>query len=481
MVKNLLLASAMAAVAALGAAAADGDYLDRSGWTWSTSSDCTPEEDIKGIDAIHDGDAETVWHSNYHADSSSPERSCPHWVMIDRGSDTTPFYGLSNLPRNLGPNTACTSYLIYVSDSPFGTVPSDSQASIESSLGQAQYSGTWTGDISEKFCVFDKASTARYILFVHLESYSSRSAACAEMNLLTRQGANGNQGDSSTFNALKITNIDGTEHRIAIDGQNLRISMNADAIRLGNSGITVEYSPAEVNQFTFENYVFDENDPFYFGTKTDALTKKTFNLTVEPADGATVGILREVRIFPPAGALPSINPDCKLPVNIRRDNNKWSLDVTGTELASMASETDGCYIIGGFEESKVKDYILTIPAELFIDSEGAFSTALTATWHVTGQEPDPVPDPDPDPDPDEEDSISEVGADIPTITFRLEAGNLIVGGVGSASRVNLVSTSGSIVASAPVSARGVAVIPVGSLPHGFYLLNANRVTLKITL
>lgn len=476
---KLLLASLCLTAATL-QARADENYLDRSTWSWSTSSDCAAEDaDIRGIAAIADGNNSTCWHSNWHAESGTPERSNPHWVMIDRGSDSNPFYGIAYLPRQSTPNQACTSWCLYLSDTPFGDVPASSQYAIEQALGQPAYTGAWEGDITLKTASFaGKSFTSRYLLFVNLESASSSSAACAEFNLLTKEGYQngGDQGNtdptpSRSFNAVRITNVGGEAHRIAIDGRNLTISMNGSAVRLSNSGITVEYSPAELEHFTFENYTFGEDDPFYFGTKTDVLAKR-FDLVVTPADGATVGTLTEIRLAPPAGAIPEINSKCVLPVTLSRNtsnSSKVRLTVTPAELASMASDDNGCYIISGLNETKAETYVLTVPADLFIDSEGAYSNALTATWTLTG-----IPD---------ESGIDQVEDtdNCPTLLLRREGSQLLLAGIVRGTSVTLTSTSGITVASAPVSARGTAVLSVGSLPKGVYILSANSTTLKITL
>lgn len=70
------------------------------------------------------------------------------------------------------------------------------------------------------------------------------------------------------FNSVAIQNYDGTTHRIAIDGDSLSVSLNGNAIRLSNSGITVEYDIPEVKHFEFEYYKFAEEE-YYLGTKND--------------------------------------------------------------------------------------------------------------------------------------------------------------------------------------------------------------------
>lgn len=473
---------AVMAATSLGAATATAQslYLDRAAWTWSTSSDCTVyEDDIRGIAAIADGDSNTCWHSNWHAPSGTAERSNPHWVMIDRGKDATPFYGIAYLPRQSTPNQACTQWSLYLSDTPFGDVDATSSATIEAALGQPDYAGAWDGDVTLKTATFARsAKTSRYLLFVNLASHSSSSAACAEFNLLTQYGAdNAGSGTiptppTSTFNALKITTIAGEQHRIALDGRNLTVSMSNGSVRLSNTGITVEYTPSEVESYSFEQFSFPATDPYYQGTKSDVLTPR-FDMSVSPADGSEVGILSEICLTPPAGALPQVNSSCALPVTLSRhtsNSTKVVLSVAPGQLASMADENAGCYRITGFEESKAQTYELSVPADLFVDSDGALSNALTATWTVTG-----IP---------EQSGIDEIEApdnSATTLIIKREGDCLTLRGISRGSSVALVNTAGTTVAKSPVSARGTASLAIGQLPKGVYLLTANSTTLKIII
>lgn len=251
------------AAAALPAAATD--YLDRTGWSWSTSSELPSgyDYDVSGLAGICDGDASTCWHSNYLAQSGTPERSNPHWIMIDRGSDSKPFYGLSYLTRQSTLNQCCTEYMIYLSDSDMSSAPATSVEDIISALGTPDYRNSLSPTSEEIVINFDKASTARYILFVNVSSNASSSAACAEMNLVAGAGA-----PAGTFNALRIYPADGSDvHYIAIDGANLSFSLVNGRARFGNSQITVEYDPAEFARVEFDNYEF--TDSLYVGPKVD--------------------------------------------------------------------------------------------------------------------------------------------------------------------------------------------------------------------
>ena len=106
-IKRMIMAVAAAVAVLPFAAAADNSYLDRSSWSWSASS--TDQQDGGGTAAICDGNYSTFWHSNYHEDAS---RSCPHWILIDRGSDRSEFVGLSYVPRQGAYNNLITQYRI---------------------------------------------------------------------------------------------------------------------------------------------------------------------------------------------------------------------------------------------------------------------------------------------------------------------------------------------------------------------------------
>lgn len=253
-------------------ALADG-YLDRSGWEWYASSICANEQDITGLDGIHDGDPSTCWHSNYHAGNGTPERSNPHWVMIDRKDDKSQITALSYLPRTSGDGrTTCTQYAIYLSDSSLENTPADSYQSILDELGDPDYEGKLTGGVfDEQIIELTKGSLARYILFVNVNSNGSSSAACAEMNLIGPDGTGSAQNPvqpTADVNSILIATKGGQNHRIAIDGDNLSLSMSGTWLRLANSQLTVEYSMSEVTHFKAEKYAWPDNVA-YEGTKTD--------------------------------------------------------------------------------------------------------------------------------------------------------------------------------------------------------------------
>ena len=427
-IKTLPLLAAIMAPSMLSAA----DYLDRSAWSWKTSSECSAEDDITGLAGIADGNTYTCWHSNYHAASGSAERKNPHWVMIDRGSDSKPAYGLAYLPRQNGgsANTSCTRYAIYFGDKSLENTPSSSELDIIYALGDPAYTGTWDGNLEEKFVNFSSPVTSRYILFVNLESNGSNSAACSEMNLLASKAqGGGGTNPSGNFNAIRIVTPEGDEHRIAIDGSQLAFSMAGGNIRMGNSGITVEYAMSEVKHFKPEHYDFPEEE-LYVGPKKDIyafppeLTLDREVLTLEEGKTATL-----------TATLANVTPGAE--VSWTSSNEAVaSVDETGLVSAIKAGMTEVSASYG--------DVIA--------------SCMVTVT----------------------EAAVGIIDAPVSTVTFRRDGENLYIGGLTPGNEVVLHSLAGIKVASAKVSSLGQAVISVGSLPSGAYLLSASGLTLKIS-
>ncbi|MDE6514045.1 MAG: discoidin domain-containing protein [Muribaculaceae bacterium] len=446
----LLLAAASTALTAR----ADG-YLDRSGWKWSASSICEADgSDITGLNGICDGDASTCWHSNWHAAAGSAERSNPHWIMIDRGSDTSEFYALSYLPRQLNANQACTSYYIYLADRDLSTTPSTSVDDIVRTLGTPAVSGTWEGNTEEKIAQLEKPTSARYILFVNVESSASSSAACAELNLIGKNGGSTSGGYNSIRILPKRAGM-GTHH-IAIQGDALTFSMYQGWLRMSNTDITVEYDLADVQNFQFENYKFAV-DESYVGNKEDVLTS-TFRLGVLPAQGE-VTKLSGIAIVPPSAT--RFNAEVE---------DSVVLTFKGAEIASFTAaaldalrQADGSFPLPTGEFTEPGDYKLTVPAAMMIVANGSRSKPLEAQWTVTGQ-----------------DGISAPETDS-ALTFARMGGTLTIGGIQGAATVTLYDLNGRAAASARVSANGNAAINVAALPAGVYLLNVNNTTLKITL
>lgn len=435
------------------------EYLKRDGWTWSSSSVCEPESDIAGLEGLYDDNTTTCWHSNYHAQDGTPERSNPHWIMIDRGTDATPFYGISYLPRQSQLNTHSSRYMVYFRDVDMSDTPATSVEDIKAHLGEPDLEGTWEQSYSEKLASMRTATTARYILFVNAASYSSSSAACAEFNLLAQK-----QATQGVPNAVKITPADGSEpHRIAIDGTNLNISMAGKSIHMSNSGITIEYTPEEVSYFSFEEYAF-EGDSLYSGTKSD-IYENPFDLAVTPAAGDIIS-LTDITITAAIGAVPTVNTSATGNVILRR-NNAVRRTISPARMSEFATENG--YVISGLTETELTKYTLHIPEGFFIDASGCRSNELTVEWNLIQ-------------DPDQElDAIEKVETDCPTITLSRSGNNLIVGGITQSKYVTLTNMAGITMSKVAVSGHGVAVIPLGALAHGVYLLNANNKTIKLTI
>lgn len=438
-------------------------YLDRSGWTWSASSACAAaDNDIAaGLSGICDDNPQTCWHSNWHAASGTPERSNPHWVMIDRGSDRTPFTGLAYTPRQSTPNQACTSYYIYLSNTDLSSAPASSASDITDALGEPDASGSWEGSTAEKFVTFKEESTARYILFVNLTSLSSSSAACAEMNLLADAGG----VIVTPFNAVRITPADGSApHRIAVRGSELSLSMHLGYIRLSNSDITIEYSPAEISRFNLEKYNFGSDATAYDGPKKDILTS-TFPLAISPAEGELTAGISEITLSTPGFPATRLNPEVTESIRFT-GGDALIRAIPPTELPALAVGPD--YVISGLTATAPGSYALTVPAALFIEPDGARSEAARFSWTL--------------PDPNAgQDAIESIAADCPTLTVSHSGGNLTIGGITATPEVALIDAAGRTVMTARVSSGGSATLRVGSLPRGVYLLSLNQSTLKIIL
>ncbi len=454
----LILALALAS----GAQAAN---LNRSGWTWSSSSICAAgtNTDILGLPGLYDGDVNTCWHSNYLAEDGSAERSNPHWIQIDRGNDASSFSGLCYMPRqNSGGNTACTEYYIYLSDTDMSSTPATSSYDIVAALGTPTVSGSWAGDLTEKYADFGKSYTSRYILFVNVQSNDSRSAACAEMNLYIGSPSSGGDEPPVSYNALRVTPVgnDATPHRIAIQGDKLTISMNHEYVRLGNEDITVEYNMAEIARFNFEQYDFEDNS--YEGDKKDIYTSR-FTPTVKPAAGQ-IDALNEVTMIISASRQHRVNPDTQSPVVIERDTDTV-MSVPHTSLGDFATENGYVFTNIGFTTPGT--YTFKLPAELFICADGTRSDYVEREWTIL--------------DPNQgQDGIGN--AVVSTLTLNRHGSILHIGGIApGCATAELYDVGGRLVASSTVDAYGETDINVGGLVKGVYFLNVNGITLKIIL
>lgn len=463
---NKLIVAAVMAGAMPCLALADNSYLGRQSWSWSASS--SDAQDGGGTDALHDDNLLTFWHSNYHDDAS---RYCPHWIMIDRGSDRNSFVGFSYVPRQGSYNNIVTQYRVYLSDKSFGKVSSVD----ESVLGEATYSGYFDGteDYSERTASFGKAHTERYVLFVIDNCNSGRSTAMAEFYLLSKVDTGGSGTGPGTsgrgYNSVLIHNYDGSEHRIAVDGEALNVTLSPEgAIHMTNTGITVEYSVPEVSYFAFENYAFPD-DTYYIGTKTDVNETPNppadpvpFDLTVTPTSGSTFrNGFTSVSFAHPEG----VELEVKGSSTVSLKNGivtvyKWNAE----SLAKAYDAATRSFTFSGLDCSANGTYTLTVPSNLIVEKDTPvnFNNALTATYVV-----------------DDNVGIADAGAR--TLGFKVDGGRLLISGISAGARAVLYSVGGSEVAGAPVTPFGTAAISVASLAHGAYVLSVDGKSFKITL
>ncbi|MDE5972486.1 MAG: discoidin domain-containing protein [Muribaculaceae bacterium] len=459
-IKRMIMAVAAAVAVLPFAAAADNSYLDRSSWSWSASS--TDQQDGGGTAAICDGNYSTFWHSNYHEDAS---RNCPHWILIDRGSDRSEFVGLSYVPRQGAYNNLITQYRIYLSDKSFGNISSVS----ESVLGSATYSGYFDGqeDYSERTAAFGKSHSERYVLFVVDNCNSGRSTAISELYLLSGVGSSGGQTPSGGYNSVLIHNYDGSDHRIAIDGDALNVCLSPEgAVHLSNSGITIEYEIPEVSYFAFENYDFPD-DTYYIGSKRDlnaepAPEPEPFDLVVTPADG-------------------SVHPDGFTSISFAHPEGV-ELEVKGTSavllkfgvvtvyrwnaeaLAEAYDAATHSFTFSGLDCMEPGSYNLTVPSSLFVEKENPidYNNQLMASFRVSK-------------------GAGIDDARVKTLGFSVEGGRILIRGISAGREAMLFTVGGSVVAQAPVTPFGTAAVDVSSLAHGAYVLRVDGKSFKITI
>lgn len=444
-------------------AGAEG-YLDRSSWKWSASSICAPggqdDPDITGLPGIYDGDPQTCWHSNWHAEAGSPERSNPHWLMIDRGTDSSPFSAISYLPRQMSANQACTSYMVYFADRDLSNCPATTVSDIIVAMGQPDLSGSLEGTVDEKIIKLEKETSARYILFINVQSASSSSAACAEFNLV---GPGGSQsGDdpqvTNAYNAIRMIPRVATDKpsQIAIQGNALTFSMNQGWLRMSNTDITVEYNLADIKSYKFIHYDFAA-DASYVGNQKDVLTSK-FELAVVPAP-ANVDTLSGVAIVPPSAT--RVNRSVEARAILSNEAGELA-SFTADELDSLRA-ADGSYPLTTDSLTTPGEYLLTVPADMLIINDGSRSLPFQARWTVNNNKS----------------FINEAG--ITTLTFSRRGAVLYVSGIDGSGTLTLLDLLGRPAASARITADGTAAFNVGALQTGVYLLPVNKTTLKITL
>lgn len=149
--------------------------LDRTGWTITADSWC--EENAQSGLPRHaiDGNAQTLWHSNYpNATGGQGSTALPHYLQIDLGTAQT-FSSFGYQPRQTGDNGNVKGYELYAADSPEAL---STEAALVAS-GELRLSGTgmvWTG--------LGRTVTARYVRLRVLTSQNGGAfASCAEFAL----------------------------------------------------------------------------------------------------------------------------------------------------------------------------------------------------------------------------------------------------------------------------------------------------------
>lgn len=152
-----------------------GEALDRSTWSVSASSWCYDTGKIGNITDIKDGKTNTYWHSNWMGKSGTGlGGSMPEYFIVDLG-EVKEISGFGYVPRN-GHNGQCTSYKVYVSETPFDdvTIPATDAShkdAVKNKTGEVK-AGTmsWDGGYKQTDVAFDANVMGRYVLFVTLDS-----------------------------------------------------------------------------------------------------------------------------------------------------------------------------------------------------------------------------------------------------------------------------------------------------------------------
>lgn len=164
-----------------------GEALDRSTWSVSASSWCYDSGTIGNITDIKDGKTNTYWHSNWRASGTGLGGSMPEYFIVDLG-EVKEISGFGYVPRN-GGNGQCTSYKVYVSETPFDDVAipateASHKDAVKNKTGEVK-AGTmsWGGGYKLTDVAFDANVMGRYVLFVTLDSDGQdphKWASCAE-------------------------------------------------------------------------------------------------------------------------------------------------------------------------------------------------------------------------------------------------------------------------------------------------------------
>lgn len=152
-----------------------GEALDRSTWSVSASSWCYDSGTIGNITDIKDGKTNTYWHSNWMANGTGIGGSLPEYFIVDLG-EVKEISGFGYVPRDGGGNGVCTSYKVYVSETPFDdvTIPATDVShkdAVKNKTGEVK-AGTmsWSGGYKLTDVAFDANVMGRYVLFVTLNS-----------------------------------------------------------------------------------------------------------------------------------------------------------------------------------------------------------------------------------------------------------------------------------------------------------------------
>lgn len=165
-----------------------GEALDRSTWSVSASSWCIDSGTTGNVTDIKDGKTNTYWHSNWKGKGGTGiGGSLPEYFIVDLG-EVKEISGFGYVPRN-GGNGQCTSYKVYVSETPFDDViipatDASHKDAVKNKTGEVK-AGTmsWSGGYKQTDVAFDTNVMGRYVLFVTLDSDGQdphKWASCAE-------------------------------------------------------------------------------------------------------------------------------------------------------------------------------------------------------------------------------------------------------------------------------------------------------------
>ncbi len=174
------------------------EYLDRSDWTYTASSE------MNGwgfIDRAFDGDSKTFWHTKYIAEGSTITHKdpLPHTIEITLPK-TTAISGMAYLPRQDHQSGHLTTYEVYISST--GTDKGELAATVNIEN---------TAAMDEVVTKFKKSYNAKKITIVVTKSASVNGAA-AEFNFIgASTGSDSVASSDSAATEAVITKLDKTE------------------------------------------------------------------------------------------------------------------------------------------------------------------------------------------------------------------------------------------------------------------------------